>query len=252
MVGRDLENIVKAEISSASGENMIDLFKEPLFYIYFIYGLSFVVMTYVLLGKFHDLAFDATDALVSTFYMLVVFSATHGTAELIDWMRFIITKLGAREADIFLYMAQFFAIVSFVFLLQFGVNLMTYRSEKKRLLRAVPAVLFVIYLAAVFALGISTISTMGLIARYGFGFAGAALSAIMFFRLSSAAKTAGNDKLTKGLRLAAAGFACYAVFGGLITTPVFGLPVQLFRAACAFTIAIASTAILDVFRVKNV
>ena len=110
---------------------MVDLFKEPLFYVYFIYGLSFVVMTYVLLGKFHELTFDAIDALVSTFYMLVVFSATHGTAELIDWMRFIITKLGAREADIFLYMAQFFAIVSFVFLLQFGVNLMTHRSEKK-------------------------------------------------------------------------------------------------------------------------
>lgn len=230
---------------------MIDLLQEPLFYIFFIYALSFLAMTYMLLIRFHGMTFEEHSALVSTFYMLIIFSATHGMAELIDWLRLTIEILSAEEAAFLRSAAQVFAIVSFVFLLQFGVNLLSYQSKIKGSLRAIPSVLFAVFLFVMFARGNPDIREIGLIARRGFGFAGSALSAIMFFRLSSAMKTAGKDKLAKGLQLAAAGFACYAVFGGLIIKPIFGLPVQLFRAACAFTIAFASTAILDVFRVKT-
>jgi hypothetical protein len=231
---------------------MIDLLQEPLFYIFFIYALSFLAMTYMLLIRFHGMTFEEHGSLVSTFYMLVIFSATHGMAELIDWMRLTIEILSAEEAAFLRYMAQIFAIISFVFLLQFGVNLMSHQSGKKGFVRALPSVLCAVFLAAIFVMRISDVREIGLIARNGFGFTGSALSAIMFFRLSSAMKTAGKDKVAKGLQLAAAGFACYAVFGGLITKPIFGLPIQLFRAACAFTIAFASTAILDVFRVEKV
>jgi hypothetical protein len=55
----------------------------------------------------------------------------------------------------------------------------------------------------------------------------------------------------RGLNVAAASFALYAVVGGLIVNPLFGVPVQAFRAACAFVAAIASAAILDVFNVQK-
>ena len=83
-------------------------------------------------------------------------------------------------------------ILSFVALLQFGINLLTYKSENKDLIRSLPFILLVIYLAAAFSLGISNISQIALYVRYGFGFAGSALSAIMFFRLSNAMRPLGN------------------------------------------------------------
>ncbi|MGE5173819.1 MAG: hypothetical protein ACM3MD_08320 [Betaproteobacteria bacterium] len=226
---------------------MDKLFAEPLFYIFFIYGMSFMVMANIIIG---GITSATSITLVSTFYMLAFFGVAHGICELTDWARIIGKTLGRSENVFLLYTSQIFLIVSFVLLLQFAVNLLTYKSEKKGLVRAIPAVLFAAYLAVVFYLGISNISKMGLIARYSFGFAGAALSAIMLFRLGGAMKSLGNRKLVRGLNFAGAGFGAYAVFGGLIVTPVFGLPVQLFRAACAVVIAIASYAILDVFRVE--
>lgn len=46
-------------------------------------------------------------------------------------------------------------------------------------------------------------------------------------------RAVGNSKLIKGLLVSAIGFALYAVLGGLIINPIVGLPIQLFRAACA-------------------
>lgn len=61
-------------------------------------------------------------------------------------------------------------------------------------------------------------------------------------------KAAVEPKVIKGLLVTAIGFAVYAVVGGLIIKPIGGLPIQLFRAACAFTIAISSFYILGIFK----
>ena len=221
---------------------------EPLFYIFFIYGLSFLVMSSLI---FYGIKRATSLTLVSTFSLLAFFGLTHGITEWIDWVRFILKTLGSEEVGILTSLSQIFLVVSFVFLLQFGINLLTYQSEKKCVIRAIPLVLFVIYLAAVFATGVTDILQAGLIGRYGFGFTGAALSAIVIFRLSNTMKPLGNRKLIKGLTVAAVGFACYAIFGGLIIRPVLGLPVQLFRAACAITIAVSFFNVLDVFKARH-
>jgi len=224
------------------------LIVEPLFYIFFIYGLSFLVMSSLI---FYGIKRATSLTLVSTFSLLAFFGLTHGITEWIDWVRFILKTLGSEEVGILTSLSQIFLVVSFVFLLQFGINLLTYQSEKKCVIRAIPLVLFVIYLAAVFATGVTDILQAGLIGRYGFGFTGAALSAIVIFRLSNTMKPLGNRKLIKGLTVAAVGFACYAIFGGLIIRPVLGLPVQLFRAACAITIAVSFFNVLDVFKARH-
>jgi hypothetical protein len=223
------------------------LFSEPLFYIFFIYGFSFMVMAKIIV----DGITNATSvSLVSSFYMLVFFGLAHGTTELTDWARFIGKTIGRGENSFLLYTSQIFLIMSFVFLLQFGIHLLTYKYERKGLLRALPSILLVVYLAVMFYLGITDISQIGLFARYSFGFIGSALSAVMFFRLGASMKALGNEKLTRGLTVTAAAFGCYAVCGGLIVTPVFGMPIQLFRAACAIVIAASASAILGVFRVE--
>ncbi len=226
---------------------MNKLLGEPLFYIYFVYGASFIAMALILINGTIK---GSSISLVSSFYMLVFFGVTHGTAELTDWMRFISRQMGFDENIFLLYTSQILMITSFVFLLQFAVNLLSYKSEKKDLIRIIPFLLFIAYLIGVFLLGISDINKIGLYARYSFGFTASAISAVVLYRQGTAMKLLGNRKLVAGFLVSAAGFGVYAVCGGLIITPLLGLPIQLYRALCAVTIAIASASVIDVFKIE--
>ncbi len=226
---------------------MNKLLATPLFYIYLIYGLSFLAMAWRIAGGMKK---ATSIALVSSFSMLVFFGIAHGTAELVDWIRFIIQTLGNPDNIALLYTSQILMVISFVVLLQFGVNLMSYKSKKKGVVRTIPAACVLIFVVALFVSGISDIQRIGLAGRHSFGLIGSTLSGVLFFRLGITVKTLGDRKLVNGLNLAAIGFAAYAVFGGLIVQPIFGLPVQLFRAACAVTILVASSFIRGVFKIE--
>lgn len=229
---------------------MSKLLAEPLFYIYFVYGASFMAMSLLLVN---GIVKGSSITLVSSFYMLVFFGVTHGTAELTDWVRFVSRQLGYGNNDLLMYISQVLMIISFVFLMQFAVNLLTYKSEDKgsfMFLRTLPVILLITYVVAVFLLGITDINQIGLFARYGFGFTASLLTAIMLFRQGNEMKILGNKKLVQGFWGSAAGFGVYAVCGGLIITPLLGLPIQLFRASCAVIIAIASASVIEVFKVE--
>lgn len=218
--------------------------RDPLFYVYFIYGMSFIVMSLVIL---RGVAKATSVAFVAPFYVLIVFGLMHGTTELIDWVRFIRKIGGNGESTALLYLSKCVMIISFFALLQFAVNLLTYRSNNRNTWRSVPAVLF-IGCAVFFTLkGESDILKAGLFVRHSFGFVGSLLSGIALLKLGNLMKEVGTSKLTGGLAVAGVAFICYSVFGGLVVEPIFGLPVQGFRAACALTIAISSFYILGVF-----
>jgi hypothetical protein len=221
---------------------------EPLFYIFFIYGVSFLVMSYVV---FRGIRKATVITLITTFYALVLFGLTHGITELIDWVRFILKIVGTGEVEVLKYLSQIFLITSFVLLLQFGISLLTYKSERRAVLRFIPVLLFGVYIVVLLILNVNDVLTAGLIARYSFGFSGALLSGIALYSLANSMKAVGDSTLFKGLIVIAIGFALYAVFGGLIIKPIVGLPVQLFRAACAFTISISSFYILNVFKASE-
>ncbi len=227
---------------------MNEVLTEPLFYIDFVYGISFLLMSFVV---FEGTRKASSLTFVTTFYMLAGFGLVHGITELVDWARFILEAEGAGESELLVILSQSCLITSFVLLLQFGVNLLTYRSEKKGIYRLLPTLLLVAYIAYIFVAGISHIRTAGLIARRGFGFSGALLSGVAFFNLARSMKVIMYRRLTDGLVIAGSGFICYAVFGGLIVQPIAGLPIQLFRAACAFTIAVSSFFILEIFKVSK-
>jgi len=224
---------------------MEKLIGEPLFYIFFIYGLSFLLMAYLIIKGARAVS---SVPLIIAFYMLALFGLTHGVTEIVDWIRFIVKTLGVAEIRTLTYVSQIFLVVSFVFLLQFGVNLLTYRLENRGAYRAIPLILVGVYSAVILVLGITDILRIGLIGRYSFGFAGALLSSIALFVMGNTMKPLGNQKLDRGLTIAAAGFVCYAVFGGLIITPIAGIPIQLFRSACAVTIAFAAFSVIDIYQ----
>ncbi len=221
------------------------LLREPLFYIFFIYGTSFLVMSYVV---FHGIRKATSITLVKTFYALVIFGVLHGAAELTDWVRFIIHASGGGEVKALYYLSPALMFVSFVVLTQFGINLLTYKSGKKNILQLIPSVLVIAYICVIIAAKVRDVMAEALIARNGFGTFGALLSGVALLGLARSMKALGNKRLETGLAVSAAGFMLYAVFGGIIVNPVAGLPVQLFRAACALTIAASSFYILDVFK----
>ena len=217
----------------------------PLFYIFFIYGMSFLLMSYLVMKG----ALAATSSpLVAAFYLLALFGLTHGITEMTDWVRFILKTLGTGEVKPLTYLSQTFLIASFVLLMQFGTNLLTIQSSRKTVLRSIPLVLFGAFCVAVIAIGMADILKIGLLARYSFGFTGSVLSAIALVMSAQTMKPLGNRKLVNGLNVAAGGFACYALFGGLIVKPIAGVPIQLFRSACAVTIALSSFAVIDVYK----
>ena len=223
---------------------MTALFTQPLFYIYFVYGISFLVMSCVLL---HGIKKATAISLISTFHALAAFGITHGITELVDWARFILKFSGHGEVMVLKYLSQSLLILSFVILLQFAVNLFTYKHEKNGLIRAIPAALLAVYLFVLFITKTDDISKAGLLARHGFGFLGALLSGIALFSLAQLMESAGDSTASKGLFVGAVGFGLYSVFGGLIIQPIAGVPIQLFRAACAVTIAVSSFYFLGVF-----
>ena len=221
------------------------IFRQPLFYIYFIYGVSFLVMAYVV---FRGIRKATSMVLVSTFQTLAAFGLTHGIREFIDWARFILKTNGHAEIAWLRLLADTFLIFSFVVLLQFAVNLLSYRSGRKRAYRLIPGLLVVAGIVALVATKTYDADQVALCVRRSFGFAGALLSGVAFCKLAVAMRAIGSARIECGLVLGALGFFAYSVFGGLIVTTVAGQPVQIFRALCAFTIAVASTLILGIFR----
>jgi len=227
---------------------MNQILTESLFYIDLLYGISFLLMSFVI---FEGTRKASSIMFVPTFYILGGFGLVHGITELIDWVSFILKTSGAGEFKVLIILSQSCLITSFVLLLQFGINILTYKSEKKGIYRSLPALLFIAYIAYIFISETSHVRTAGLIARRGFGFSGALLSGLAFFSLAKSMKARGNPRLTNGLVVTGIGFVCYAVFGGLVVEPILGLPIQLFRAVCAFTIAVYSFAILEILKVSK-
>lgn len=227
---------------------MAALFGDIRFYIYFIYGVSFLAMAVLVIA---GITRATSYTLVSSFWLLAAFGLTHGITEIVDWTRFIEQMRGDPVNVGLLYTSKIFLIFSFVLLLQFGINVLTYKNSQSKSPRAIPTILVVVYLAALYFFKISDIRQAGLIARYSFGFVGSALSAISLIPLINTMKPLGNKKLNRGLIILAVGLAAYAICGGLIVSPIFGVPIQLFRAICAFSIAVASVSILEIFKVNQ-
>ena len=211
---------------------------EPLFYIYFIYGISFLTLAY-LVAK--GTAGSASVPLIAAFNMLALFGLTHGITELTDWVRFIRKTVGAPEMSALTWLSQVCLILSFVMLLQFAINLFTAQWTNKAvpLIRLLPATALAAFIAFVATKGMNDILAIGLVGRYAFGFASAILAAIAMVMTANTLKALGDQRLVTGLYIAAAAFVCYAVLGGLIVKPIAGAPIQLFRTACAVTIALS-------------
>jgi multidrug transporter EmrE-like cation transporter len=90
--------------------------------------------------------------------------------------------------------------------------------------------------------------------RYTLGLVGAGLAAIAFFKLAVTLRRLSLARAASDAQWVGLGFAFYAVFAGILYSPMeqpivlLGIPVQIYRAACAVLISVFVVRILSFFR----
>ena len=238
---------------------------------YLVYGFAFVAMALVIAMRRER---DSHLELGSVLWLLAAFGFSHGILEWTDlWL--LVHGPSPRLA-----MAQPpIILLSYLFLFGFGRRLVLMSLSAQA--RSSPACrLLSIWVYAPLLGGLmlamfiadQSVLTLNIAARYLFGFFGALLTGLGFYLhwrncLAPTMPTSDLGVVRVGSWLAAAAFIAYAVLGGLITPradwfpaavinqesflEVFHVPVQMLRAVCAVSAAIAVGALLRIFHLEG-
>ncbi len=210
-------------------------------FVFFFYGLGFIVLGIVTFTrKARIIEVDLT----RSFYHLGFFGIIHGLTEWLDLLRlyFKITY-GLQYASLD-NLKLVMLLTSFVFLMQFGLNILTLITKKYKGARIIPIYLLAIFIVATSMTG--RFSDSELFIRVLFGFTASMISSMAFFKLRGVFMANNLDVMVNGSTLMATAFAVYAVFSGLITFPILGIPPQLVRMLCSLTAGYASFKLLTV------
>jgi signal transduction histidine kinase len=163
--------------------------------------------------------------------------------------------------------------VSYFFLFQFGVELVMPILPRFRWLRAVPAVVLLLWGVAVFLRGTLVQDPLGVLvaigngwSRYFLGLPGALLASVGLFRQARQMRALDLPRIAGYLTGAAVTFLAYALVGGLIvpSAPTFPanllnyellgrtiqIPAPVFRSVCGLAMAFFVMRSLEVFQVE--
>ncbi len=164
--------------------------------------------------------------------------------------------------------------VSFFFLCQFGLELLLSASSRHRWLRAVPAVILLLWGAAVFLRGMVAQESLNVLvaiadgwSRYFLALPGSILAHLGLLRQARLVREMGLSRIAIYLTAAAFAFALYALAGGLMvpTAPTFPanllnyswldrtihVPAPIFRSICGLAMAFFVARSLEVFQVET-
>jgi signal transduction histidine kinase len=252
---------------------MARLISDHMLVVFLFYGLAFFLLGIaILLQPRRGSAFNIGNHL----WLLAGFGLLHGLNE---WMDMFLTlgdtywtPLGTEVIKIASF---YFGAASFVCLLQFGLRIVFRNHSKYEFLERTVLIASLLFLVAITSYGVSTgfsdqcLQLSQVLGRYLLGFPGAVLTALGFWRQRKLSYIQGlsSRHLDRSLIGMAAVFALYAFFAGLVVprAPFFlasilnyatfkdavGIPVQLFRAACALPMAYFITGILNVFNLES-
>jgi len=237
--------------------------------IFLIYGLSFLVLGLVLvIWPKHDSRFD----LATLSLWLAAFAFVHGALEWTDLWRVVRGDTATLAA-----LRPFVLLASYLLLYEFGRRLIAASllapSAFTRALLSSP--LHIVLLAGVAAGslgGDGFLLNLTIWSRYLYGFPASLLAGIGFllYCRNRIQPTLEHDEFRPVWRaclLAGVAFIAYGIFGGLVVPRAdwapaawlnqesfqenSGIPVQLFRAACAVAVAFSVAYILRVFHLER-
>jgi len=237
--------------------------------VFLVYGLAFLALGLVLvIWPTHDSRFD----LASLSRWLAAFAFVHGALEWMDLWRVVRGDNPGLAA-----LRPFVLLVSFLPLYEFGRRLIATSLIKpggySRVLLS--GRIHVVLLAGVAAGSLGSegfLLNLAIWSRYLYGFPAALLAGVGFLlycanRIQPTLEADEFRPVWRACVLAATAFIAYAVLGGLVVPradwapaawlnqdtflAATGVPVQLFRAACAVTAAFSVAHILRIFHLER-
>jgi len=237
--------------------------------VFFIYGLAFFLLGTAILLKQDK---RSTLRLRSLLLLLAGFGLLHGVSEWSD----MLLALGETYWTPFLFriikiIGFYLGLGSFVFLLAFGVRSIALEKSRFKGLERASLIASLLFAVVVSLYGIRTglsnqwYITSSVLMRYLLAFPGSLLVAAGFLRQSQSREIKGinSSAVIRDIRAMAVVFAVYALLAGVIVPKgpfppatfinytsfenMFGLPVQIFRAACSLFAALFIWGILDAF-----
>ena len=215
-------------------------------YIFFIYGLAFILLFAVTVSIQKQRKTDIP------WYLLGLFGLVHGVNEWLDMLTFSFGSGALFDAARVIIMAM-----SFLLLFEFG-RLTCLRFKYINIGRWIYIPLFFVVFSGCWA-GLSGANAA---ARYSFGLTGGLLAALALWRISRERGVGGKALLSASVSL-----ALYSVAAGLVVPKalilsasvinhdsflkLFGFPVQLLRAFAASLTAMAVWAYHENIRAEN-
>ncbi|MEK6775405.1 MAG: PAS domain S-box protein [bacterium] len=225
-------------------------------YVFFIYGLSFFTMGMALLIYPKK---NSVFSLAKHLRIIALFGILHGINEWIDMFMLIQQPV---EGTLLNLIRGTILPISFFFLALFGTKVIVDTKKGHPALHALPLILFMIW-AAIVSLSSRELIMGDIWARYILGGPGAFLAAYaLMIQVPLFQKTKLRNVIWN-LRVSAGTLLTYGFLSGLIVEKnsffpssllnysafmdTVGIPIQVFRAACAVIIAYNITLILKIF-----
>jgi signal transduction histidine kinase len=202
--------------------------------------------------------------LADSLWMLGMFGFLHGAHEWLELGPLIEGKtLSFQEIFVVKAAAALLLLLSFMFLLQFGISLVRVLDGKRvRWIKAVPALLFLIWILYFWYYGfhnegsridMQSLRQAGLGARYTFGLAGGLVTSYGLIANSREVRTLSRPASQK-LRYAGITFGLYAVFAGMFSSgyqvPLLAVPIEVFRGIAGFFITYFIAKTLNIFDIE--
>jgi signal transduction histidine kinase len=239
--------------------------------LYFVYGLVFFITGLVTALHWHR---RSDLELARSLPWLAAFGVTHGLHEW-GYIFVPLQALYADEAVVMLMLVTRLLLLglSFFCLFQFGVELILPLIPQHRWVRAVPAVMLLVWAVAVLLRGMLAQDPIPVLfnigdawSRYLLCLPGAVLAGIGLLRQSRHVRRMDLAHIGNTLTGAALAFLSYAVVGGLLVpnAPTFlanlfnysildqtiRIPAPVFRSVCGLAMAIFVVRSLDIFQVE--
>ncbi len=233
--------------------------------LYFFYGITFVLTGFTLAMKVKN-----NFKIGNRVWLLAGFGIVHGSGELLhSWLLLQRTIYQSVPMPMVL-VEQVLLTTSFTMLFFFGIELILLVKPRWRILRAVPAVLFIAWMGYFVgweiadndAVGRNTIYLSAVTARYFLGFPSAITTMVGLYLQLRTSNYIIRPDLKKYLKLGAVSFGIYGVMTGLFVRPgnffpanvinshvlytYTGIPVEIYRMACAVSIAFSIIKTLQV------
>jgi len=214
----------------------------PVCLLYFFYGLAFLFLGISIVVKDKS---TSELRLAKYLWLLAGFGFVHGAHE---WLELYLLFEGRRLTEYQLFFVNTFilfaVVLSFFFLLQFGLSLIRFIDSKPlKWLKAVPSILFVLWLFYLFSQGIKrdfpSFEGAEFFARNTLGVIGGLITAFGLITYSRETKEI-NAYASKNLYYAGVVFLFYTIFTGTISShtviPYFSLPIEALRGISAVLI----------------